>query len=430
MRRTILTFILAILSAAGSLHGATFTVTSLADGGPGSLRQAVLDANAAAGADEIVFDGVTGTITLSSEILISDALTITGPGAGLLSITCTGATGLLKVDGGAAGTIQVALTGLTLTGSINMFTFGGGAVAVQNGSLTLTDSVVTGNQAHSGGGLYLVGGTHVIRNTTVSGNSAQIAGPGVGGGIYISGGALTIENSTLSGNSASQGALHLGAMGGGMMVDSGATVNVINSTFSGNSVSGDGAAIRVDSSTLNLFLTTVTDNSASWFFRTGLASLSLSAGTINIVSSIVANTEGEEPVDLYLGSGTINATYSLIETPGAAINGTNLNNITGADPQLGPLQDNGGPTATHALLPGSPAINSGDPAVADDPPFDQRGPGFPRVHGGNVDMGAFEFELLPIEEIPVLSPLGMVLLIAALLAAGTGILTRRSNRSA
>src|SRR5207245_4040288 len=60
------------------------------------------------------------------------------------------------------------------------------------------------------------------------------------------------------------------------------------------------------------------------------------------------------------------------------------------DPMLGPLQDNGGPTLTHALLIGSPAINAGDPSFTPPPDFDQRGPGFPRVVGGRLDIGAFE----------------------------------------
>ncbi len=67
-------------------------------------------------------------------------------------------------------------------------------------------------------------------------------------------------------------------------------------------------------------------------------------------------------------------------------------NIIGADPLLGPLQDNGGPTLTHALLPGSPAIDSGDPAFTPPPDYDQRGEGFPRVVNGRIDMGAFEVQ--------------------------------------
>jgi hypothetical protein len=62
------------------------------------------------------------------------------------------------------------------------------------------------------------------------------------------------------------------------------------------------------------------------------------------------------------------------------------------NPMLGPLQNNGGPTFTHALLSGSPAINAGDPVFSPPPTFDQRGPGYPRVSGGRIDVGSFELQ--------------------------------------
>ena len=84
---------------------------------------------------------------------------------------------------------------------------------------------------------------------------------------------------------------------------------------------------------------------------------------------------------------TIN--YSLVENPGSTtIVGTG--NIVGIDPMLGPLQDNGGPTFTHAPSSGSPAIDAGDPSLIGLPPYDQRGVGFARVNGGRVDMGSVE----------------------------------------
>ena len=70
------------------------------------------------------------------------------------------------------------------------------------------------------------------------------------------------------------------------------------------------------------------------------------------------------------------------------------------DPVLGPLQDNGGPTSTHALLPNSPAINAGDPNFTPPPFFDQRGPGFNRVVNGRIDTGSFEVQ----PETPTPSP--------------------------
>src|SRR5438874_10331155 len=66
--------------------------------------------------------------------------------------------------------------------------------------------------------------------------------------------------------------------------------------------------------------------------------------------------------------------------------------VTNTDPLLGPLQDNGGPTLTHALLPGSPAINAGDPNFTPPPLYDQRGPGFDRIVSGRIDKGSFEVQ--------------------------------------
>lgn len=421
MRRTILVLALGAMTVSGPVRAATFLVANLADAGPGSLRQAVLDANAAPGPDEVLFEaGVTGTIRLVDIISITDALAITGPGANSLSVSDLASGGIFSINGGAGGEISVALTGLTITGA------SGTGIFVGNGSLTLSDSVVSRNRSFfPGGGLYFSGGSHVIRRTTIVDNESYdyTLQAGQGGGIVIHDGTLTIEDSTITGNLAGGGVFHFDGSGGGLYA-SDSTVNVINSTFSGNTVVGEGAAAYIRNSTLNLFLTTVENNGFAGIDRSGFASLALDGGVINLDSSIVANTTGFNATDLRRISGTVNALYSLIETPGTAINGTNSYNVTGRDPRLGPLQDNGGPTETHALLPGSPALDVGDPAVSDQPPFDQRGPGFPRVVGPVVDMGSYESQTLSIVEVPFLSPLGMVVLISALLAAARAALAR------
>jgi hypothetical protein len=91
-------------------------------------------------------------------------------------------------------------------------------------------------------------------------------------------------------------------------------------------------------------------------------------------------------------SGALTASgYNLISnsTGGSGYAPTDILDV---DPLLGPLADNGGPTLTHALLPGSPAIDAGDPNPADPPEWDQRGPGFPRIANGRIDIGAFEVQ--------------------------------------
>src|SRR5205085_8312044 len=94
--------------------------------------------------------------------------------------------------------------------------------------------------------------------------------------------------------------------------------------------------------------------------------------------------------------GVFNARYSLIEKlPEGTINGENDHNIFGKSALIGLLRDNGGPTKTHALLPGTPAINMGNNELANGLATDQRGEGFPRIVGDSVDIGAFEFSRFP-----------------------------------
>ena len=94
---------------------------------------------------------------------------------------------------------------------------------------------------------------------------------------------------------------------------------------------------------------------------------------------------------MWMGCWTVRATTSSATAPVAAtatdLVGTSANSI---DPKLGPLRNNGGPTQTMALLAGSPAINAGDNSHA--PSYDQRGPGYPRIVGGRIDIGAFEVQ--------------------------------------
>jgi hypothetical protein len=152
---------LCALAAAGaaSVHAATFTVTNLNNGGPGSLRQAVLDANAAPGADTINFS-VSGTIVLTSgQLGITDALTIVGPGAGNLTISGNANSRIFSVFENVAdicatpgSDFPVSISGLTLTNGLrNVVSSPGGALYSEK---THADEVVISNsQAFSGGGM-------------------------------------------------------------------------------------------------------------------------------------------------------------------------------------------------------------------------------------------------------------------------------------
>jgi hypothetical protein len=115
--------------------------------------------------------------------------------------------------------------------------------------------------------------------------------------------------------------------------------------------------------------------------------------------------------------------YTLIEK-GVFVLG--FHNLIGVDPLLGPLANNGGPTLTHALLPGSPAIDAGDPAIPDPPPTDQRG--FARIYG-SVDLGAFEAQPLDVVSVPTLSEMGTLLLSVLLFATGAWKLRMGARRT-
>ncbi|MEW6210746.1 MAG: hypothetical protein AB1631_20445, partial [Acidobacteriota bacterium] len=181
---------------------ATFTVTNLNDSGAGSLRQAITDANAMMGADTIDFQaGLTGTITLTTGQLptITQDLTITGPGANVLTVSGNNASRVFEIASG----VTVMISDLTISnGSVSGLDNGGG---IRNsGALTLTNSTLSGNSTSDvsvGGGIFNDSfGTLTIQNSTLSGNSAGFDG----GGIFNLG-TLTIQNSTLSNNSALDG---------------------------------------------------------------------------------------------------------------------------------------------------------------------------------------------------------------------------------
>ena len=372
---------------------ATFTVTNLDNAGTGSLRQAVLSANASAGADLITFqEGLTGTIALTSgQLEIKGALTIQGPGADVLAVSGNNASRLFLANNGTTW----AVSGLTLTNgkptntSASFNTHGGAIVNV--GNLTLTDCTVSGNAGGLGGAIYNISGTVALTNCTVSGNSARLDGGGI---CSEENGTVTLTNCTVSGNSAGNG--------GGLAILSG-TMKLTNCTLSGNSATALGGGLyTILSATTTLTNCTVSDNAAP----DGGGILAHRQLALN--NTIVANSASGGDLVLYLGTETIlSGSNNLIEDGSGGLADT----LTG-DPFLGPLQDNGGPTWTHALLPGSPAQNAGRNALAVDPTgnpiaSDQRGFA-PRIVNGTVDIGAVEVgaaSQLPQPALPAPPPL-------------------------
>jgi len=283
--------------------------------------------------------------------------------------------------------------------------------------VVIQSSTFSGNRAARGGAIFMYSGALTIQSSTFNGNVATSNG----GAIYLyRSGALTLTDSTLSGNQA--------ASGGAIYFYSAAASTINNSTISGNSASADGGAIFLYDQTLTINNSTLSGNSAAG----NGGAIFLYGSTLNLFSTIVANsTDAGGTRDIVIGeTGSVNATNSLVFN--GTITGTNVANITGANPLLGPLANNGGPTLTHALLAGSPAINKGINPLA--LAFDQRGAGFARS-SGLTDIGAFEVQGAPPPPpatnvpVPTLSQWSLALLSAMMAAWAmlTGFGKRRRN---
>ena len=381
----------------------TTTADIVANDGLTSLREAIAYANSGnAGANPTItfaipntdanYNGGAPIINLiGNTFLISASMTIDSQGT---SVTINGSNAF-NIFSIVDGTVDIK--GLILTGCKN-----DGAINVTiSAILNLSDSTLSGNTSvasnntleGAGGAIYNNEGVINIDNCTFSGNSAEY------GGAIFNGGTLTIGNSTFSGNQSDFGGAIYNEPASGTV-----SVSIANTTFSGNSATIGGAIVN-DAADYNADLTlvncTVSGNSAST--STGGVVNKNDGSTAWLLNTIVAgNTAPTDPdvqgaFDL---SGTVG--NNLIGDTGDATGfsaanhdlfGSNANPLSaGLDPNG--LRNNGGPTSTIALIPGSPAIDAGyDTTQA---PYnlttDQRGAGFPREIGSHVDIGAYEFQ--------------------------------------
>jgi CSLREA domain-containing protein len=362
-----------------------FTVSNLNDSGAGSLRQAVSDANSAGGIRIIdIAAGLAGTIVLTSgEIPINTSLFMGASVAGAVTISGKGASRIFNLTSDPAGA-GVSIANLTLA---NGTTAGnGGAIAMSGQYLALTNCVLTNNAGGSDGGAIQCNssqGIVVARGCTFSGNQAQ-----TGGAIDFSpnGGNLLLDGCTLSNNNATA------AMGGALFVNGavgffGCTVR--NCTISANvsKVNGGGIGLKNSAGIFWVQNSTLSLNMALAGSGGGIARTS-GTGTIWLTSSIDCDNVNAAAPDLST-SGTVSAVACLIgSTTGVlTFNGDTFTNANiGVDPNLGPLQNNGGSTQTQLPAVTSKAIGNGtNPAGVT---MDQRGRGFPRSVGGVIDIGA------------------------------------------
>jgi predicted outer membrane repeat protein len=343
---------------------ASFLVTTLDDSGPGSLRLAIGMAEMSPGADVIEFDAsLTGTITLGgSPLSINDDLTILGPGAGTLSINANNASRHFGVFNDAV----VSISGLTLTRGSE---FDGGSI-FNSGTLSIANTVFIENNASSSGGAIFNEGTLTITNSTLQENTAGISGGGIS-----SIGSLTILSSTISNNTANA------SSGGG--IETSGTLTLTNSTISGNTAQNFGGGIRAIGTSHTISNSTIYGNTA---LAEG-GGLSITGPTTMRSTIVAANTGGD--IGGTLDAGSTNNLVQDATTAGGLTTGV-ANNFVGLDPQLDPLAFNGGPTRTHALAAGSPAIGVGLNPLA--LTTDQRGSRF--VRGNSVDIGAYQRQSL------------------------------------
>jgi hypothetical protein len=443
-------FLGALLCVAGvrGLRTSTLVVSSTADSGTGSLRAALAGAS---DGDTINFS-VTGTITLTGgELLVNKNVTITGPGSADLAVDGHAASTVFHIAAGKtvgisgltvtnAGDVAIHNDGGTLTlancvisGNVNNATnFGGGVYndgAAGSATLHVSHCAISNNDGIFGGGISndgsVGGATFDIDTCVISNNLASF-----GGGVYNDGpfgGTRSIANSVLDHNLANDS---------GGIFNRDASLEISNSTLSNNQSDANDFAGAIQNhggrsgSLASVTLTNSTvKHSVATFNHDGVienVKESSSAGATMLISHCTFSGDtyvlyNLQCTTLEIGHTIFNNMFAISNQAGAVISdGYNITsgggvmnglpsgcvstgdlNATGdlinTDPKLDPggLQDNGGPTATIGLQPGSPAIDAGDPNFAPPPLYDQRGPGFPRVANNRIDVGAFEVQAAP-----------------------------------
>jgi hypothetical protein len=371
------------------------------------LRQALAVAN---DGDTINF-AVTGTIGLTSgELLVGTSITISGPGAANLAVNGNGKSRVFHVGSGRT----VTISGLTITNgnANNQTVLDGGGLYNDHATVALNSCTINNNSAfRNGGGVHNGGAaTLTLNGCVITGNMTGNDGGGIcndgTGGAAI----MTINNTTVANNT--------GFHGAGICNDArmkGATLLQISNTTLSNNTAGDdaGAILNIADTKGTAILSncTISGNSAQSYGGgiNNVAGLTVNNSTF---SGNSANFGGSiaigNPVTVSIGDTVLNAgqTGGNIYNDGGTVisHGYNISSDNGggylngpgdqinADPMLGPLQGNGGPTFTHALLPGSPAIDTGDPNFTPPPVYDQRGPGYARVVNGRIDKGSFEVQ--------------------------------------
>jgi hypothetical protein len=334
-----------------------------------TLTQSTISGNSGTGVQNMTYHGAADVTVIQSHIADNRGRGVSNvafalkdndhASATLIQSTISGNTaGGVKNDGGYEAYATMTLTQSTIAG--NTASYGGGVLNYY-GSLTLTDSTISGNTAGHGGGVFNDLGSVRLTHSTIADNTATDRGGGVvnsAGYSYYRGAWLTLTDSTISGNTAVVGG---GVVNAGYEDDSSVTATLIQSTITGNTATTHGGGLYNVRSTLTL--------------TTSIVAINRGGDCRNSADDALITSEG----------------YNLDSDSSCKL--TAPTDRPGVDPRLGPLQDNGGPTFTQALLPGSPALDAipwGAKGCGTTLISDQRWQARPQPAGGACDIGAYE----------------------------------------
>lgn len=378
-----------------------------------SLRGAVLKANTTLSPDTIVVPAGTYVLDLigigenaaaTGDLDIAFSTTIEGDGSALTIIDGFGRDRIFEVDPAQSGVINVSITGMTILNGFGSINGGGG---IRNwANLTLVDCIVTENRAGYGGGIYTEGslfiddsvvsrndaenqmgggiasgfepgrqegGDVTITDTTITLNAAASAGGGIA--FYARDGTLHVKRSTIDTNYVSSP--FFAEVGGGIAFYDG-IMTLLNTTLSDNDGGSQGGGIWMDDGTATVTNATFSENTA-----TGSGAY-LAGGTLTFGNTLMDDTCAQSGGTLVTDGGNLESTGNTCGFTAPS------DQVNVAFPLIGPLAPYGGPTYTHALIQGSPAIDAGRNAPC--PANDQRF--YPRTVGA-CDVGAFEFDAVP-----------------------------------
>ncbi len=366
----VLVAVISFTGTATAVYADTFTVTTTIDdvSNPDSLRYAIENATSQ---DVITFDlEYPAIITLSEQLSIDHGLTIQGPGAENLAVSGGGECRVFYVESTAE---SVDISGISIvSGDADIYDVSrGGGICNLSDNLTVDNCCFSGNNAYAGGGMRNVGSSSTVRNCIFYSNSASN-----GGGMcnsLVPG--TTVTNCTFTSNSAREG--------GGMSNWDEASLTVTNCTFTSNSAREGGGMYNKNESSPVVTSCTFSSNSAT---TEGGGMSNVDDSSPEVTNCIFWDDGGEIYNTEIVGPFFPTLSFCVVQSYDVGI-GTISSDIISADPELGTLADNGGPTWTCALGEGSSAIDAGTDSGA--PSTDQRGA--PRPYSsGSVDIGAYE----------------------------------------